>query len=220
MQPKNFLIAIVLGIALAGGVTLYAVRFGTLPAAGDGGASALQAARVLPERRELVDFALLDQREAAIGRDAFVGQWDLVFFGFTNCPDICPITLQILSTAKKRLAESGQDPLPRIVLVSVDPDRDTPGQIGQYLEAFGEDNLGITGDVSEIRKLTERLGIFFQIHPGDGEYYSVDHSSVVIVIDPDGRWYSLFSSPHTVENYVHDLPILMNTWTPLDDIDS
>ncbi len=217
MQPKNFLIAVLLGIALAGGITLYAVRFG---ADAPDAAPALQAARVLPERRELVEFALLDQRETAIGSDVFVGRWDLVFFGFTNCPDICPITLQVLATAKKRLAASGQAPLPRIVLVSVDPDRDTPAQLEQYLQAFGEDNLGITGDVVEIRKLTERLGIFFQAHPGDGEYYSVDHSSVVIVIDPEGRWHSLFSSPHAVENYVHDLPILMNTWTPFEDIDS
>ena len=212
MQLKNFTIAILLGIATAGGITLYAVLFGAAPTP--------ETARILPERMELAEFSLVDQSGSEIGSDALIGQWDLVFFGFTNCPDICPITLQVLATAKKRLAEAGQQTLPRIVLVSVDPDRDTPAQLESYLQAFGEGNLGITGDIAEIRKLTEGLGIFFQKQAGDGEYYSVDHSSVVIVVDPEGRWHSLFGSPHAVENFVHDLPILMKTWKPLADIDS
>ncbi len=81
--------------------------------------------------------------------DTFRGHWNLVFFGFTHCPDICPTTLQTLAAARSRLASEGHQPLPRIVLVSVDPERDTPAQMKTYVDYFGDDNLGITGDLSE-----------------------------------------------------------------------
>ena len=166
-------------------------------------------ATVLPATSELPEFSLLDQSGKVIGRDVFEGQWDLLFFGFTQCPDICPITLQVLADAQRQLADAGQDPLPRIVLVSVDPERDTPDVIGQYVGHFGDDSLGITGPMDELRKLTNSLGIFFEKSGPDEENYSVAHSAVVLLIDPDGRFHSLFGSPHIAENFVHDLPIIM-----------
>ena len=168
-------------------------------------------ATVLPATSELPEFSLLDQSGQVIGRDVFEGQWDLLFFGFTQCPDICPITLQVLADAQRQLANAGQDPLPRIVLVSVDPERDTPDVIGQYVGNFGDDSLGITGSMDELRKLTNSLGIFFEKSGPDEENYSVAHSAVVLLIDPDGRFHSLFGSPHVAENFVHDLPIIMSS---------
>ena len=138
-------------------------------------------------------------------------RWSLVFFGFTYCPDVCPLTLQKLASAQRTLSEDGVEPLPRIVLVSVDPERDTPEQLGAYLEGFRADAIGITGEIDEIRKLTNELGIFFEKRESDGDYYAVDHSSVVLVIDPEGRFHALFSSPHDTENFVHDLPLLMGS---------
>lgn len=168
-------------------------------------------ATILPVHAEVPSFSLLDQRGETINEDVFKGQWDLVFFGFTHCPDVCPITLNILNAAKERLRQAGEAPLPRIVLVSVDPERDTPDKMSDYVKNFGDDNLGITGDVGEIRKLTDSLGIFFEKRGTDNESYTVDHSAVVIVIDPDGRFRALFGSPHTIENYVHDLPLIVKS---------
>jgi protein SCO1/2 len=167
-------------------------------------------ATVLPATSALPEFSLLDQSGQMIGRDVFEGQWDLLFFGFTQCPDICPTTLQVLADAQRQLANAGQEPLPRIVLVSVDPERDTPDVIGQYVGHFGDDSLGITGPMDEIRKLTNSLGIFFEKSGPDEDNYSVAHSAVVLLIDPDGRFHSLFGSPHKAENFVHDLPIIMS----------
>ncbi|MDX1508430.1 MAG: SCO family protein, partial [Woeseiaceae bacterium] len=150
----------------------------------------------------------LDHDGNAIDASVFEGQWDLVFFGFTHCPDICPITLQVLADARRQLAANGQATLPRIVLVSVDPERDTPEILGNYIAAFGDGNLGITGDLQELRKLTGALGIFFQKAASDNDYYSVDHASVVIAIDPQGRYRAVFSSPHKASNFVHDFPLL------------
>ena len=121
-----------------------------------------QTATVLPAPNPIADFELVDQAGEAIGRDVFEGHWNLVFFGFTHCPDICPLTLQVLSSAQATLAEDGAESLPRIVLVSVDPERDTPEILGNYLENFGAGHLGITGSLEGVRQLTAGLGIFFQ----------------------------------------------------------
>ena len=101
-------------------------------------------------------------------------------------------------------------PLPRIVLVSVDPERDTPDALARYTVAFGENIVGITGDIAEIGKLTRALGIYFaKTDPLDDGSYSVDHSAVVLVLNPGGRFQALFSGQHRVEDFVHDLPIIM-----------
>jgi protein SCO1/2 len=201
MGPRNLLVALVLALALVAGV-LVALRSAT--------PTDPVSALVLPNPDPLPEFSLLDQHGSTIDRSVFTGQWDVVFFGFTHCPDICPTTLQLLATARTTLAEQGQEPLPRIVLVSVDPERDTPAIIGQYVDYFGAGNLGITGSLEEISRLTGGLGIYFQKQATDSDNYLVDHSAAVLVIDPDGRFSALFSGPHSVANFVHDLPIIMS----------
>lgn len=203
MSLKNLIIAIASATALAAGIWV-STKLNT--------PDEPTTAFVLPSPIALPDFSLLDQHGNAVSAETFQGQWDLVFFGFTHCPDICPITLQTLATAKRELAAAGTEPLPRIVLVSVDPDRDAPAQLGEYVDAFGAGNLGVTGELAEIRKLTKALGIYFEKRVADGENYGVDHSAAVLVFNPAGEFHALFSGPHTVANYVHDLPLIM---TPL-----
>jgi protein SCO1/2 len=169
-----------------------------------------QTATLLPAATDLAEFSLLDQDGEPFTRSDFAGRWNLVFFGFTHCPDVCPLTLQVLANARQLMIDDGQEELPRIVLVSVDPERDTPAVIGQYVSNFGEDTIGLSGELSELRKLTDGLGIFFEKSGVDGDSYSVDHSAVVIVVDPDGRFHSLFGAPHKAENFAHDLAIIMS----------
>ena len=145
-------------------------------------------------------------------RETFLDHWSLLFFGFTHCPDICPLTLQTLAAAQSELDAAGQQPLPRIVLVSVDPERDTPQLIGQYVAHFGTGNLGVTGSLAELKKLTSALGIYFEKQPGDADNYAVDHSAAVLLINPDGEFHALFSGPHVAADYVHDLPIIMESF--------
>ncbi len=203
MQARNLIIALVLGTAIAAGLAL-ALR--------NAGETAVPlTATLLPAGNELPDFTLLDHDGVPVDGTLFAGQWDVVFFGFTNCPDICPATMTVLGQAKRELAAQGQDPLPRIVLVSVDPERDKPEAMARYIGYFGEGNLGLTGELEEIRKLTGALGIYFQkAEPGDGSY-GVDHSTVVLVIGPQGRLRALLSAPHRVEDLVHDLPLIMES---------
>lgn len=200
MRPKNLIFAIVLGSALAAGIFV-ATRMSE-PAE-------LRTATAIPFPGPLPDFSLLDHMGQPVTADTFRGQWDLVFFGFTNCPDVCPITLQVLANVRRELMESGAKTIPRIVLVSVDPERDTPEVLSQYVNYFGEGNLGVTGATEDIQTLTGALGIYFGKTPTSDGDYTVDHSAAVLVINPGGEFSALFSAPHVAANYMYDLPIIM-----------
>ena len=171
--------------------------------------AAIETATLLPQPIELPEFSLVDQDGNPADRGFFSGQWDLVFFGFTHCPDICPMTLQTLATARRTLAEGGAAELPRIVLVSVDPERDTPEALKTYIGYFGDDVAGLTGSEPALRELTDGLGIFFQRLASDDDNYPVDHSAVVLVVNPAGQFTAMFSTPHKPSAFVNDLPGIM-----------
>ena len=94
------------------------------------------------------------------------------------------------------------------MLVSVDPERDTPEILADYMTNFGNNSVAVTGELEQLQTLTSELGIFFEKRYIDEDFYTMDHSSVVLVIDPAGKVSALFSGPHRAENFVHDLPIL------------
>jgi protein SCO1/2 len=190
-MPRHLLFAVVLSIALAAGAFM-ALRYSE-PAEP-------QFALVLPAGQAVPEFSLLDQDGNPVDATVFRDRWDLVFFGFTHCPDVCPTTLQVLSQAQQTLRESAATTLPRIVLVSVDPER--------YMRHFGEGSLGLTGDLEEIRKLAGGLGIFFEKQPAVDGNYGVDHSAAVLLIDPNGELKAVFGAPHAPDNFVHDLPLI------------
>ena len=200
MTARNLFIAGVAIVAIATGLW-FSLELATPP-------PATRSATVFPEPGELPEFSLLDQDGNAIDRSVFDGQWDLLYFGYTNCPDICPLTLAELAKARQQLTAAGAD-APRIVFVSVDPERDTPDVVAKYVAYFGDGNLGITGDLDQIRKFAKGLGIFFAKGREEGGMYSVDHSSVVLVVDPHAKLRALFSAPHKADDFVHDLPIIM-----------
>ena len=201
MESKKKVIARVAVITIVAGVLLSFWVTAPLPKP--------QTATVLPAPLGLAEFSLLDQNGDAFSRASFGDHWNLVFFGFTHCPDICPLTLQVLANARQQMLDAGAQELPRIVLISVDPERDTPEIISQYVGYFGAGVIGVTGELAEVRKLTDGLGVFFQKTSVDDGDYSVDHSAVVIVVDPQSNFHALFSAPHEAASFEHDLPIIM-----------
>ena len=165
------------------------------------------AATVLPAPAALPGLALVDDAGEAFTNADLEDGWHIVFFGFTHCPDICPATLQQLSIARQRVVDGGGE-FPEIVLVSVDPERDSPDILSNYVANFGDGVRGVTGRLDEIRKFTSAVGVYFEKAGDlDGDY-TVDHSSAVLLFDDDGDWHSLFSAPHDIDNFVHDIPIL------------
>ncbi len=170
-----------------------------------------QYATVLPSPMDLPDFSLFDQEAESFTRESLKDKWNLMFFGFTNCPDVCPTTMQLLAATRDRIAAGGlsESDLPRIVLISVDPERDKPAVLKSYVANFGEDIIGLTGDMSELQKLTKQLGIFHAKSSAHRGGYNVDHTSAVLVINPNAQFHALFSAPYSVDDLAHDLPLLL-----------
>ena len=167
-------------------------------------------ATVWPSPMPLKEFSLVDHTGQEFTKSRLQGKWSVMFFGFTNCPDICPATLQQLAIVNKNLQELGKS-APDIILVSVDPERDTPAVLATYVGHFGGDILGVTGSTAELTQLTSSAGIFFEKSELPNGDYSIDHSSAVIVINKDAAIHASFSAPHSIDSLVNDLPILMRT---------
>jgi protein SCO1/2 len=201
---RSYLLAAFFVAAAAGGGAWFVVN-------GLSGAPAVpQSATVFPEPRPLPEFRLVDHHNEPFGREDLQGRTSLLFFGFTHCPDICPATLTQLALTRRELAGQNEA-LPEVVLISVDPERDTPEALERYVEYFGQGVKGVTGSLEELRALTAALGIHFEKTPagnGSADDYQVNHSAAVLVIDSQARLAAIFSAPHSIEAFVNDLPLL------------
>jgi protein SCO1/2 len=164
-------------------------------------------ATVLDAPRPLPAVAMVDQdgRPFAIGNLA--GKPTLVFFGFTHCPDICPLTLAVLAQAMATLRS--EDSPPQVLFVSIDPGRDTPALIKAYVSAFDDDFLGATADEASIAPLIATLGLTVHKEQQGDEVYNVVHNGTVYVLDASGHWAAIFGgSSHRAEAIVADYRIL------------
>ncbi|MFD7815017.1 SCO family protein [Streptomyces sp. NPDC059785] len=217
MRKKTFAAAALLTVAAL-----------TLSACGSGGdgdkpvaevsaeAGSDKAATVLDQPFEKPDLLLTDtQGEKYDLRAETKGRPTLIYFGYTHCPDVCPLTMNNLAVAKKQLSKAEQDKL-RIVFVTTDPDRDTPAALGKWLKGIDKDVIGLTGDFSTIQAGARTLGI--SIEPStkdkDGKIVSV-HGTQVIAFSPktDGG-YVLYGEDATVDDYTKDLPKLVKGENP------
>lgn len=138
-------------------------------------------------------FTLTDQTGRRVDESLLEGRWSLVFFGFTYCPDFCPGTLQMLDATRERLGEAGDDI--QIVFVSVDPERDTPRQLGDYLssDGFPEGVIGLTGSEDEIAAAARVYRASYET-VGEGEGYTMNHTLTIYLMGPDGRFRQALTS--------------------------
>ena len=149
-------------------------------------------------RRTLPDFTLIDHKGRRFAREDLTGHWSLLFFGYTNCPDVCPATLATLAAFEKRLRTAGQPAAPRVVFISVDAARDTPAQLASYVPHFDPEFLGVTAPTQPvIAALASELGLAVMLSPREGGGYTVDHSTAIMVIDPAGRLAAILTGPFT-----------------------
>jgi protein SCO1/2 len=164
-----------------------------------------QAATVLPQPRPLPDFALTDTSGIEFTRANLRGRHRLLFFGFTHCPDICPLTLQVLATAVDGIAAQAPELVPEVVFVSVDPRRDTPDRIREYLRNFDAEFLGVVGSDAALEPLIQALGVTVHKVETEGEHYNVVHNGTIFVIDPDAALVAIFGgSSHAADVIVSD----------------
>lgn len=131
--------------------------------------------------------------QGAYTRSDLQGHWSFVFFGYTNCPNACPATLGILNHVQEALQAQGLAS-PRIVFVSLDPERDTPAVLQRYAAAFGTDTVGVTGSAAALQGLLTFFGVTYERHPGaDAASYTLDHTTNFFLLRPDGRWLATFA---------------------------
>ena len=132
-------------------------------------------------------FQLVDQNGRAVDESLLQGKWSLVFFGFTWCPDYCPTTLAALDATRQRLGDKADDL--QIVFISIDPERDTPQALKDYLssDGFPEGVIGLTGTPEQVKAAADGYKAFYQ-KVGEGEGYTMNHSLTVYLMGPDGRF--------------------------------
>lgn len=154
-------------------------------------------------------FKLVDQNKHPFDNNSLKGIWTLMFFGYTHCPDVCPTTLTELDNAASRLKnQTNAKHKLQYVFVSIDPKRDTPELLGDYVSYFGAKFIAVTGEHEQLKQLANPLGIHYKIGIGFNKEYLVEHSSAMLLIDPEGRYYARFKAPHYAEEIVAGLKSL------------
>jgi len=156
---------------------------------------AINSAQAAPNR--LRAFSLTDSRGAVVTDRTFRGEWLVVFFGFTNCPDTCPAALFKLSKALDALGSQGNGV--RVAFITIDPERDTPQALKTYLQPFGPRFTGLTGSPAEISATERTFHAYAEKQPraSDGTY-GVDHSSAFYVLDPKGQFQRQVSAESSI----------------------
>lgn len=198
------LIAVGLGLALAGVAAIWrAIGSGPAPA------GELKTVTEYRDDKPLPAFRLSGPR-GEFTEASLRGRWHFVFFGYTQCPDICPTALGLMKELQAAVppvteGNPGGTPAFGVVFVSVDPARDTHALLHDYLAAFDPAFIGITGSDGELAPLTRDLGVFYQRNDAtDKKHYTVDHSATIYLIDPQGRLAATFSPPQVASRMVAD----------------
>jgi protein SCO1/2 len=155
----------------------------------------------LPQPRDPGEFSLLDQNNAQFTAARLKGAPTLVYFGYTHCPDVCPVTLLQLA----QVVKTGVVPNLRVIFISVDPARDTPAQLAQYVHAFDPDFIGLTGSTAMLQRVAQRFGVAYQRVDLPGGDYSMDHSSTIFLMDARGHNVAVFNAPYDVKSLTQDL---------------
>jgi protein SCO1 len=165
---------------------------------------------VLAEPKALPPVALVDEQGRAFAPADFAGRWSFLYFGYTYCPDVCPLTLVELATLKKLLAEQLPDTPTDYYLVTVDPARDTPEKLREYVTYFDASFHGLTGSIGDLKLLTAQTGsVFFVPEKQGDDAYLVSHSSNIALVDPAGRLSAVFTSPHEPARLAADFGLIV-----------
>lgn len=185
-----FVVVLVIGLIVA--LTVYNTLSSRAPTLS---ADELQEKGVLllQTPRQFSGVSLIDESGEPFTEEELQGRWSILFFGFTHCPDICPMTMADMNRLVEGLSEEERERL-QIVLVTVDPERDTPEQLRQYVHYFNPEFTGVTGDPNMIYRFATELGIAYnKVEQGDS--YTMDHTSSLVLINPRGHFHGYIRPP-------------------------
>jgi protein SCO1 len=163
-----------------------------------------ERATVLPAPRALPALDLVGQDGHPLGADFFKGRWTIVFFGFTSCPDLCPTTLASLAQATHQLADLPQAERPRVLLVTVDPERDDPARLSAYVRFYDPAFLGATGTPAAVAATAAAFAVpYAKVRLPEGGY-TMDHGSGIFIVGPSGAIVAYSSAPHDASTIARD----------------
>jgi protein SCO1/2 len=165
-----------------------------------------------PGSRAMPDFSLLDSNHEVFDKSRFAGKWSFIFFGYTSCPDICPVTLQTMQWAADRIRENGAQDNVRVVFISVDPARDNLDYLKKYVSFFNPEFLGVAGDEAQLSILTAGMNApYKRVNPEfarEGSYF-MDHSAMIFLVSPDAELYAMLPPPHHAETIAADFQTIL-----------
>ena len=174
-------------------------------------------ATVFSTPRDIQPFSLVDHTGNTFDNRSLEGRWSFVFFGYTHCPDVCPTTLSVLNSVARNLGDSKDRT--QFVFISIDPGRDTPEKLGQFVAYFNGAFIGATGTDEAINGLTRQLGVLYaRAAENSGpdttgtDNYLMDHSASVLLFDPDGRFHAVFTPPLAAADIVSDFKIISDAY--------
>jgi len=197
--PRFVLPAALLGgLAILGAVAFFTLEHGDRPR---GAAGTLLASAIGGP------FRLVDQNGKTVTDADLKGKWSLIYFGYTHCPDACPTALNDIAIALDELGP--QRAAVRPVFITVDPERDTPEVLKAYVTSFDAPILALTGTPEEIAQAAKGYRVYYAKHPEAGGDYSMDHSSVIYVMDPQGRFTASFTQENSPEEIAERLKKLL-----------
>lgn len=168
----------------------------------------MRSALLYPQAMELPEFSLQTAAGKTLQRSDLEDQWTLLFFGFTNCPDVCPDTLVVLAEVRKRLESSGAAALPQVLFITLDPERDDAQALAEYTRWFHPEFIGASTDPDTLNTLTQRLGIYHarvDLDDADDGFYTLDHSASVLIVNPQAQLIGRFGPPLDAQNLTADL---------------
>lgn len=167
--------------------------------------AAMQTVRMFPEARQIPDFSLQTADGKVFNKARISQHWTLVFLGFTHCPDICPTTLGELSKAQKIWETLPADTRPRVLFVSVDPERDTPKALAEYAAFFHPDTLTATAQEPVLGDFVQSIAmVYAKKSLGNGDY-TMDHSATIVVLNRQGNEVGIIRPPFAPEKIAADL---------------
>lgn len=164
---------------------------------------------ILSPARKIAIPALTKDDGSTFTQDDLTGHWSLLFFGYTHCPDVCPVTMGVAAQAKKIALANNQD-FPDVFFISVDPDRDKVEMLAEYVQYFDKDFIGVTGDESLIKALTLQMSVVYMKMSSSDTNYVVDHSSALLLLDPEGRLVAFMNPPHDPKTILKDFQTVVN----------
>jgi len=164
---------------------------------------------IYPSDKIIKPFELVNHLGNEFSNENLAGHWSIVFVGYTHCPDICPTTLNLMSEVHRELSLQKMKP-PHVIFLTIDPERDTPKIMNSYIEYFNAEFTGLTGSIASIEKLTKNLNAVYRKAPGLGgqiskDDYLMDHSSALMLINPNGNLQSILTAPHTLGNVIDSI---------------